>query len=152
MFTEGELCCQWCRYMQYISKTNPQPRLFFYCISLLSVYLINLIPFLSASNDMAFACMLYQREDNQEVSFSGKTGQCVHATHQCFIHQGVRLMYKVPSLTIISSETPVKILIGRWDRKMCGAGFRLALDLLRMTGDYSMVQVYLCVRCFPIAM
>lgn len=149
MHTEGDICCQWCRYMQYfliLRKNNPQPLLF---ISLLSVYLINHIPFLSASNVLACACMLYQREDDQEVSVSGTTRQCVHVTHQCFIHQGVRLMYKVPSLTIIFSETPAEILIGRSDKEMCGTGFRLALDLL-MTGDYTMVQVYLCVKCLRI--
>lgn len=64
-------------------------------------------------NYLAFACMLYQREDDRKVALSGKMRRCVHVTHQSFIHQGVRLMYKVPSLTIIFCETSVEILIGR---------------------------------------
>lgn len=37
-------------------------------------------------------------------------------------------MYSVPSPTIIASETSVKILIGRWDKEMWGAWFRLVLE------------------------
>lgn len=109
MHTEGEICCEWCRYMQYfliLRKNNPLPQFLF--ISPFCVFPIHLIPFLSSLNDLAIACMLYQRGDDQEASVSGKMRRCVHVTHQCFIHQGVRLMYKVPSLTSISSETSVK--------------------------------------------
>lgn len=115
MHTEGEIFCQWCRYMQYfliLRKNNPQPQFLFYFSSFClpnSPYPFVIFPL----NDLAFTCMLYQREDDQEVSDSGKMRRCVHVTHQCFIHQGVRLMYKVSSLTIISSETSFEILIGR---------------------------------------
>lgn len=65
---------------------------------------------------LAFARVLYQREDDREVSVSGEMRQCVHVTQQCFIHQGVRLMYKVSSLTIARSEDVVKKAheIRRW--------------------------------------
>lgn len=40
-----------------------------------------------------------------KIRWSGKCmslAKCVHVTHRCFIHQGVRLIYRVPSLTIFS--------------------------------------------------
>lgn len=105
MHTERVICCQWCRHMQYFlisRKNNPWPPLPFYFSSLCLPNAPDPNFFLSALNDLAFACMLYQTGDDQKVSVSDKTRQCVHVTHQYFIHQGVRLIYKVPSLTIVS--------------------------------------------------
>lgn len=103
MHMERVICCQWCRHMQYFlisRKITLGPHFLF--ISLLPNAPDPNFFFLSTLNDLAFACMLYQTGDDQKVSVSDKMRQCVHVTHQYFIHQGVRLIYKVPSLTIVS--------------------------------------------------
>lgn len=130
MHTEGEVCCQRCRYMQYfliLRKNNPWPHLLF-----ISFFLLSLpntpYPFYIRFEWFGL-CLRALSKRRWSGSVCLWQNEAVCACQPPVFH---------PSRCQINVQSAIshyhllwilcgKILIGRWDKEMWGAGSRLVL-------------------------
>lgn len=133
MHTERVICCQWCRHMQYFlisRKNNPWPPLPFYFSSLClpnapdpNFFFIHL--------EWFGLCLHALSNRRWSESVCLRQNEAVCACHPPVFHPSRCQINIQSAISHYRLWTCVEILIGRWDKEMWGAGFRLVPGLAR---------------------